>query len=86
MATLASQLVIIVINTENVNPEIFQGTNDVSYGELEEFMKENPDDFVEYDLGQYFTAQNDEDLGLHWSYLVNKSMKLILNGMYNSNL
>jgi hypothetical protein len=80
--TQITDLQIICIPTETQD-EI---NSDSTYQELLEFMTENPDDFVTYDLGRYFQDQNSDDLGLHWSFLVDKRTGKILNGKYNSDI
>lgn len=72
------ELVVIVIPTDTD----FTGTNDVTYEELAEYIEENEGDedaYSEYSLGDYFTAQNDENLPMHWSYLIDKKKKVLLN-------
>ena len=39
-----------------------------------------------YDLGRYFQDQNDEELGSHWSFMVNIETKEEFTGMYNDQL
>ncbi len=75
------ELLVIVIPSETSE---FVGTNDVTYAELEEFMNENEgdeDEYCTYSLADYFTAQNDEYLGQHWSYLIDKRNKVLLNAL-----
>lgn len=39
-----------------------------------------------FDLGIYFSEQNHDSLGLHWSFLVNTETGEVLNGLYNSQI
>lgn len=80
---MTSDIQVITINTEDQD---IIGGNDVTFDELERFMRNNPEDFIKFDLGKYFECQNDENIGSHWSYLVRFSTREILNGMYNSQL
>jgi len=41
---------------------------------------------VEYDLGRYFEDQNDDNIGSHWSFLVNTTTGQIVNGKYNAQI
>lgn len=78
--TKLEDVVVIVIPTEGDND--FVGTNDVTYEEIAEFIEENEGDedvYTEYSVGGYMAAQNDEALGLHWSYLIDKKNKVLLN-------
>jgi len=81
MATFAKNLNVICIPTETQD-EIGP---DATYDQLEKYIAEN-DDYAVYDLGRYFHDQNDDSLGLHWSFLVDTTTKEIMNGSYNSML
>lgn len=72
---------VIVIPTETQD-EINQ---DSTYDEVINYLINN-DDAIEYDLGRYFQDQNDDNLGLHWAFLVDRETGEILNGLYNSQL
>lgn len=41
---------------------------------------------VSYDLGKYFDDQNDDNIGSHWSFLVDISTGTILNGYFNTQI
>lgn len=43
-------------------------------------------DTIKYDLGRYFEDQNNDDLGLHWSILVDMDTKQNLTGFYNTEI
>lgn len=81
---MTSDLKVVTINTESGHD--FNGTDNIDAAELFDFMKKNPDDVVIYDLGIYFSHQNDEELGSHWSYLVNMRTKELYNNCYNSQI
>jgi len=77
MTRLAKNLVVLVVPTEE-GYEINQDST------IEEVLA--CEGTVEYDLGIYFKAQNDEELGLHWSFLIDKTTKEELTDFYNSQL
>jgi len=79
--TKVSNLHVICIPTETQD-EIGP---DATYEQLQKYIAEN-DDYSVYDLGRYFHDQNDDSLGLHWSFLVDTANGEVLNGTYNSML
>jgi len=80
--TNINDIKIITVSTETQD-EI---NGDATSQELIQYMNDNPDDFVEYDLGRYVVDQNDDFLGMHWTFLFNKVTGEILNGKYNTQL
>lgn len=77
MTRLAKNLVVLVVPTEE-GYEIDQNST------IEEVLA--CEGTVEYDLGIYFKHQNDEDLPMHWSFLIDKTTKEELTDFYNSQL
>lgn len=68
-------LKVAVISAENVENEITPASS------VEEILA--CEDTVIYSLGNYFEAQNEESLGLHWSFLIDMDSKQNLTGINN---
>lgn len=77
MTRLAKNLVVLVVPTE-------EGYDIDQRSSIEEVRA--CEGCVEYDLGIYFKAQNDEELPMHWSFLVDKTNDAELTDFYNSQL
>ena len=77
MTRLAKNLIVLVVPTEDG----YDIDQDSTIGEVLAC-----EGCVKYDLGIYFKAQNDEDLGLHWSFLIDETTIEELTDFYNSQL
>ncbi len=77
MTRLAKNLIVLVVPTE-------EGYDIDQRSSIAEVLA--CEGTVKYDLGRYFQAQNDEELGLHWSFLIDETTNEELTDLYNSDL
>lgn len=71
--------VIVIESTSDTEPK-------VTFPSLIKMVEENEDGVIVFDLGIYFKSLNRDELGVHWAYLVDTDMGVILNGKYNSQI
>jgi hypothetical protein len=77
MTRLAKNLIVLVVPTE-------EGYDINQDSTIEEVLA--CEGCVKYDLGIYIKAQNDDELGLHWSFLIDETTNEELTDLYNEQL